>query len=286
MSTAPTILGQAEWLQGRCCRDGSEFLVRVAKSLTLEAFCGCLRKMKSNFLWFFLFLVIIKHRRRVEASEQTLIWRAAGSLPQWLTARPCHAAHFMVTLPCHRRNVHPYEMVRRKAPQVCTSWLRGNVMFSSPGSTWGSPPLVWIFSLQEPSVAFIVHLYSDRKRQKRLQLRGSVLHTQKDLLLSTSCQALAVSEVLSEWITGDTQCDVCALHCTASLLDLAKLRVLHWENRRSCWLPPFCGNNLYARKEKPWDFTKFCLPIGSAVFHCFRSPKGRINCIEIPLSHF
>jgi len=71
-------------------------------------------------------------------------------------------------------------------------------MFSSPGSTWGSPPLVWIFSLQEPSVAFIVHLYSDRKRQKRLQLRGSVLHTQKDLLLSTSCQALAVSEVLSE----------------------------------------------------------------------------------------
>lgn len=62
----------------------------------------------------------------------------------------------------------------------------------------GLPPLIWIFSLQKPSTALIVHLYGHRKRQKRLQLREPVLHMQKHLLLSASHWVLAVLEVLSE----------------------------------------------------------------------------------------
>lgn len=147
----------------------------------------------------------------------------------------------MVTLPCRRRNVHSYQTVRWKVPRVCTSRLRAVVVLASADSRLGSPLLDWIVSLQEPSTAFIVHLYGRRKGQKKLQLRGSVLHMQKDLLPSASRQTfLAVLGVLSEWITGDAQCNVCALHCTVSLLHLV---------RRSCWLPPFHGNNLHARKE-------------------------------------
>lgn len=90
--------------------------------------------------------IVTNHRKRLEGSEQAPICRAAGRLPQWLT-KPFHAPHFMVTLPCHRRNAHPYEVLRRKVLQVCVSWLRGIVTFASPDSMLGSPLLEWIFSL-------------------------------------------------------------------------------------------------------------------------------------------
>lgn len=96
-------------------------------------------------------------------------------------------------------------------------------------------------------MAFIVHIYGNRRRQKRLQLRGSVSHMQKDLLSSTSCQVvLAVSDVLSESITGDIQYNV-YVYITVRL------------GKITCSSPGkkghfvgfnhFCGNNLYARKE-------------------------------------
>lgn len=107
------------------------------------------------------------------------------------------------------------------------------------------------------------------------QLRGSVLHMQKELHPSASCQVvLAVSEVLSERITGDTPYNVCALHCTASLLDMAQLRALHGENRRSCWLQPFHGNNLHARKEIAMGLYKVSPPNRLCNFSLFLIPKG------------
>lgn len=132
--------------------------------------------------------VTINHRKRVEDSEQTFIHRAAGNIPQWLTAGPYHTVHFMVTLPCHRWNIHSHQKIRRKVPQVSTPWLRVVVVFASPGSRLGSPLLDWMFNLQKPSTSFMVHLCGHRKRQKRLQLRGSVLHMWKDFLPSDSCQ--------------------------------------------------------------------------------------------------
>lgn len=112
--------------------------------------------------------------------------------------------------------------------------------------------------------------------RRGLQLRGSVLHMQKELHPSASCQVvLAVSEVLSEGITGDSPHNLCALHYTASLLDLAKLHALHGENGRSCWLQPFHGNNLHARKEIAMGLYKVSPPNRLQFFTVFDPQRAR-----------